>query len=113
MYYTCVHSQTFGDSDKKILYGLYAAVEHIGSLHGGHYATYVRRRPFQRAKDIHLATRHSIQSTDVTLKKKYNEKTAEEGEWYYTNDSQVSKCNPEIVLNCRPYLLFYEMLPKM
>ena len=111
--YVCVLSQTFGDSDKKILYGLYAAVEHIGSLHGGHYTTYVRQRPFQRAKDLHSTVRHSTQSTDVTLKNKYIREAAEEGEWYYTNDSQASKCNSNRVLNCLPYLLFYEMLPKM
>ena len=94
------------------MYGLYAAVEHIGSLHGGHYATYVRRRPLQEAKYI-CSARHSMQSTDVKLRRKYNRRAAEEGEWYYTNDSHTSKCNPNTVLNCRPYLLFYEMLPKM
>ena len=94
------------------MYGLYAAVEHNGSLHGGHYAAYLRRRPLQNTRNLHSIMKHSM-STDVTLKRKYNQEAAKEGEWHYANDSQVSKCNPNAVLNCRPYLLFYEMLPKI
>ena len=106
--------QNLADMDKRILYGLYAVVEHSGSLHDGHYATYVRRRrPIWQPKEDQSLMKCSMQSSDVTLKRKYNEKAAEEGEWYYANDSYISKCNLDSVLHCQPYLLFYEMLPYM
>ena len=96
------------------MYGLYAVVEHNGSLHNGHYVTYVRHRPVHNAKDHSSgssATECSMQGSSGEQKRKYDQNAAEVGEWHCTNDSYVSKCNWSKVYHCQPYLLFYELLP--
>ena len=90
------------DKQDKILYGLYAVVVHGGSLHGGHYTAYVRRRP-----PVHEQTQ-----TPKGNSWKYDENAALQGKWHYTSDSHVSsRCNFESVATSQAYLLFYERLP--
>ena len=90
------------DKQNKILYGLYAVVVHGGSLHGGHYTAYVRRRP----------PVHEQVQTPNGNSWRYDERAALQGEWYYTSDSHVSsQYNFESVARSQAYLLFYERLP--
>jgi len=96
-----------GDKDRKIIYSLYAVVEHNGSHHGGHYKAYVKRRPFRKTKDGLSLMRSSKKHTDVTAKEKCSH-SATEGEWYCTNDSHASKCNFNSFKRCQPFILFYE-----
>jgi len=90
------------DKENKILYGLYAVVVHGGSLHGGHYTAYVRRRrPVY--EQMQVPKRDSW---------KYDEGAATKGEWHYTSDSHVSsQCDFSSVAGSQAYLLFYELLP--
>ena len=91
------------------MYSLYAVVEHNGSLHGGHYKAYVKRRPLRKTKDSQSIIRSFGEHTDVTAKRKCSHNTTEEGEWYCTDDSHVSKRNLNSVQHCKPFLLFYEI----
>ena len=96
--------QKFGDGANKILYGLYAVVEHMGStLSAGHYIAYVKRRP-KRDKPT------SPKATDV--KWLYDEAAASEGIWFRTSDLTIKECKDfKEVEGSEPYLLFYELLP--
>lgn len=96
--------------NNKILYGLYAVVVHSGSLHGGHYTAYVRQRPVQLDQ---TGANQMAQPVNATYDRKrvYDVKAADNGEWYYTSDSHVSRCRFSEVQRCQAYLLFYEMLP--
>lgn len=84
---------------------------HSGSLHGGHYTAYVRQRPVQM--DHHsMANQMSLPvNAAYDQKRVYDAKAADNGEWYYTSDSHVSRCRFSEVQRCQAYLLFYEMLP--
>ena len=94
----------------KILYGLYAVVVHSGSLHGGHYTAYVRQRPVQTDQSVANRIAHPVNAA-YDQKRVYDVKAADDGEWYYTSDSHVSRCRFSEVQRCQAYLLFYEMLP--
>ena len=103
----CIHhsgySQEFADCSMKILYGLYAVVEHRGtSLSGGHYVAYIRRR------DKKLSEGVSQPSCMI-----YNEDEAKKGEWFFADDRRVKKLPGgfEDVKKCQAYMLFYERLP--
>jgi len=90
------------DKEKRILYGLYAVVVHGGSLQGGHYTACVRWRPA-----VH-------EQTQVAKGNfwKYDERAANDGEWYYTSDSHVSsRSDFKGIAGAQAYLLFYELLP--
>ena len=80
---------------------------HSGSLHGGHYTAYVRQRPVQSVAN------QMAQPVNAAYDQKrvYDMKAADNGEWYYTSDSHVSRCRFSEVQRCQAYLLFYEMLP--
>ena len=93
------------------MYGLYAVVVHSGSLHGGHYTAYVRQRPIQVADQSLVNQINQPVNAAYDLKRVYDVKAADEGEWYYTSDSHVSRCRFSEVQRCQAYLLFYEMLP--
>ena len=97
--------QKFGDGASKILYGLYAVVEHMGStLSAGHYIAYVKRRP-KIDKPI------SPKTTDV--KWLYDESAVQEGSWFRTSDLTIKECKEGFkeVERSEAYLLFYELLP--
>lgn len=106
LYYLCntlLLLQKFGDGANKILYGLYAVVEHMGStLSAGHYIAYVKRRP-KRDKP------KSPKTTDV--KWLYDKAAADEGVWFRTSDLTIKECQVEEVERSEAYLLFYELLP--
>ena len=92
------------------MYGLYAVVVHGGSLHGGHYTAYVKRR--RLIKDHSALLNYSTDPIQNSFRK-YNSKAAEEGKWFYTSDSHTSGSPKEQVQGCQAYLLFYERLPMM
>ena len=85
---------------------------HSGSLHGGHYTAYVRQRP-PRTENDQLTVDHIARPVNAAydVKRIYDVKDADNGEWYYTSDSYVSRCRFSEVQRCQAYLLFYEMLP--
>ena len=74
---------------------------HSGSLHGGHYTACVRQRPIRK----------NLSKQPDVGQQTYDEKAAEDGQWYYTSDSHVSTSGFDAVKGCQAYLLFYEMLP--
>uniref|UniRef100_A0A1B6EAV3 Uncharacterized protein n=1 Tax=Clastoptera arizonana TaxID=38151 RepID=A0A1B6EAV3_9HEMI len=84
-------TKSVSPDQSQILYSLYAVVEHMGTLHGGHYVAYVK----VRSKDAY----------DPTTKE------PKPGKWYYISDSSVSLASEERVLKSQAYLLFYERFP--
>ena len=92
------------------MYGLYAVVVHSGSLQGGHYTAYVRQRPVLTDQSVANQIAHPVNAA-YDQKRVYDVKAADDGEWYYTSDSHVSRCQFSEVQRCQAYLLFYEMLP--
>ncbi|XP_046674068.1 ubiquitin carboxyl-terminal hydrolase 45-like [Homalodisca vitripennis] len=71
-----------------ILYSLYAVVEHMGTLHGGHYVAYVKVRS------------HKEQQPGCPPP----------GKWYNISDSRVRDVDESTVLKTQAYLLFYERI---
>ncbi|XP_075238201.1 ubiquitin carboxyl-terminal hydrolase 16-like isoform X2 [Lycorma delicatula] len=69
----------------QVLYSLYGVVAHSGTLHGGHYYSYVKVRTGQG-----------------------EEGEPSPGTWYYVSDSHSREVAVEIVQNCQAYVLFYE-----
>ena len=92
------------------MYGLYAVVVHSGSLHGGHYTAFVRQRPVRLEQSAANDIAQPVNAA-YDQKRVYDTRTANNGEWYYTSDSHVSRCRFSEVQKCQAYLLFYEMLP--
>lgn len=95
-------SKEFGDCKKRILYGLYGVIEHCGrGLFGGHYVAYLRRREKKIQESFVNPSRFC-----------YNEDEAKQGEWFLTNDRQVTKVvgGFDKVKSCQAYILFYERL---
>ncbi|KAL3274689.1 hypothetical protein HHI36_016067 [Cryptolaemus montrouzieri] len=101
---------TFEEGQTKILYSLYGVVEHSGSIHGGHYVSYVKVRP-QLDKNNYrwnfLPRNQAIKKDNTALKK---EPSIPTGKWYYISDSYVSEVTEAKVLEAQAYLLFYERI---
>lgn len=77
-------------SEPFVLYQLYGIVVHSGSMSGGHYVAYTRRR------ELPISDKASLE--DIR------------NEWHYFSDSSVSKATLESVLNQQAYILFYERI---
>ncbi|XP_065912947.1 ubiquitin carboxyl-terminal hydrolase 45-like isoform X2 [Dysidea avara] len=97
--------EEFADSSMKILYGLYAVVEHRGNcLSGGHYVAYIRRRNKKLAESVSHPSRMV-----------YDEDDAKKGDWFYVNDRQVKRLPGGFEdlkkQQVEVYMLFYERLP--
>ncbi|XP_042027867.1 ubiquitin carboxyl-terminal hydrolase 2-like [Salvia splendens] len=61
-------------------YRLVGAVEHLGTMRGGHYVAYVRGSPGY----------------------------GDDGAWYHVSDAYVRQASLDEVLRCEAYILFYE-----
>jgi len=97
-------TQEFSDTNGDVYYGLYAVIEHKGdSLKYGHYIAYIRRRPI----------RNPTRCDDA--KGEYDKTAAHDGKWFYTSDLTVRECQRgfDQLKDCEPYMLFYEILPRM
>ena len=96
--------QTYGDKDKKILYGLYAVVVHQGtSLHCGHYIAYVREQLINKPA---LHDQHHVEDW-----REYKANYGRDRKWYFASDTYTRECQYEDVRKCEAYMLFYELLP--
>ena len=88
------------------MYALKGVIIHNGSLHSGHYYTFLRT----------TETTEQFQ-TDCNSIGCYDESAGYKGKWYCANDSVVTDVSekhsgiPEKVKNSSGYLLFYELLP--
>ena len=93
------------DRNGRIMYGLYGVVVHNGpTLRGGHYIAYVKQRPTRQQQT-------SLAASDW----EYDLKAATEDDtWYYTSDNAIRRCSRGFgdVRQAKPYLLFYELLPR-
>lgn len=67
---------------KPLLYFLRGIVHHGGSLHGGHYTSYI--------------------NTSKLID--------DDNNWYYISDSSVSKVSIDRVKNCDGFMYFYEKI---
>ncbi|XP_019765732.1 ubiquitin carboxyl-terminal hydrolase 45 isoform X1 [Dendroctonus ponderosae] len=96
----------------EVLYSLYGVVEHSGSIHGGHYVSYVKvRAPL----DENSPRWHFIPKNQKELLKNNQQGVTEKpeppaGKWYYISDSYVSEVAESKVLSAQAYILFYERL---
>lgn len=82
-----------GGSSKEstsVLYQLYGIVVHSGSMSGGHYIAYTRRR------EQPISDKASLD--DI------------KNGWHYFSDSSASAASLESVLNQQAYILFYERI---
>lgn len=70
-------------------YRLLGVVEHLGTMRGGHYVAYVRRREKSRGK---------AEGEDGSFV------------WYHASDAHVRQVSFEEVLRCEAYILFYERI---
>lgn len=81
-------------------------IEHIGqSLQSGHYTAYVRRRPERQKK-----FKSKPASNKAWI---YDRKAAHDGVWCHASDLDIEECTwgIQMVKECKPYMLFYELLP--
>ena len=74
---------------EKYHYRLLGIVEHLGSMRGGHYVSYVRAGDKSRGK---------------------TEKENGGSIWYHANDAYVHEVSQDEVLHCEAYILFYEKI---
>uniref|UniRef100_H2YSG1 Ubiquitin carboxyl-terminal hydrolase n=1 Tax=Ciona savignyi TaxID=51511 RepID=H2YSG1_CIOSA len=96
-----VDCQRYADTASRILYELYAVVEHSGSLSRGHYTAYVKvREANKKLQDLVLGRDDIVPDNE--------EPSA--GVWYHTSDTQVTKTTQAKALNCNAYMLFYERI---
>uniref|UniRef100_H2YSG2 Ubiquitin carboxyl-terminal hydrolase n=1 Tax=Ciona savignyi TaxID=51511 RepID=H2YSG2_CIOSA len=91
-----VDCQRYADTASRILYELYAVVEHSGSLSRGHYTAYVKVREANKKLQDLVLGRDDIEPSA--------------GVWYHTSDTQVTKTTQAKALNCNAYMLFYERI---
>ena len=88
------------------MYALKGVIIHNGSLHSGHYYTFLRT----------TETTEQFQA-DCNSIGYYDESAGYKGKWYCANDSVVTDVSekhdgiPGKVKNSSGYLLFYELLP--
>ncbi|XP_078492551.1 ubiquitin carboxyl-terminal hydrolase 16-like isoform X1 [Ciona intestinalis] len=99
--FSTVDCQTYADSESRLLYELYAIVEHSGSLSRGHYTAYVKLKP-TNDNLIKFINKEDIMPDKDTEPSK--------GVWYHTSDTNVSKTTQAKALNCNAYMLFYERI---
>ena len=78
------------NKSRSVLYQLYGIVVHSGSMSGGHYVAYTRRR------ESPISDKASLD--DIR------------NGWHYFSDSSVSAASLESVLNQQAYILFYERI---
>ncbi|KAF7266574.1 ubiquitin specific protease 16/45 isoform X2 [Rhynchophorus ferrugineus] len=102
---------SFVPDQKKVLYSLYGVVEHSGSIHGGHYVSYIKVRPqldenSPRWNFIPKNQKEKIKE----LEGAQGNVEPPSGKWYYISDSYVSDVSESKVLSAQAYLLFYERL---
>ena len=89
----------------KTIYALKGVIVHNGSLHSGHYYTFLRT----------TMTTEQFQ-TDCKNIGCYDESAGYKGNWYCANDSVITHISeahkgiPEEVAGSSGYLLFYEQL---
>ncbi|KAF5270650.1 hypothetical protein FQA39_LY01388 [Lamprigera yunnana] len=106
----CQDLPTFEYGQNKILYALYGVVEHIGSLHGGHYVAYVKvRSPLQNQsyRWQYLPKNHKNDQSSRGAEANPDIPT---GKWFYVSDSSVLEVAESKVLSAQAYLLFYERI---
>ncbi|KAL0274865.1 UNVERIFIED_CONTAM: hypothetical protein PYX00_002897 [Menopon gallinae] len=111
----CKKSPTVRNDQNELLYSLYGVVEHIGTLHGGHYVAYVKVREPVKPGDPRWSFLPNGCSSEVAEKLNATQNGAvggtvepPPGRWYYVSDSMVSEVKEENVLRSQAYLLFYE-----
>ncbi|CAG0884372.1 unnamed protein product [Darwinula stevensoni] len=133
--YRCLRKEEEGQSEK-MLYSLYAVVEHSGTMNSGHYVAYVKSRPtspqfspcrflnYELSLQGHLPSLlHRFASWQAGQQEKKKEEGSKEGEngskdphvmssgkWYYVSDSRVMETTEAKVLHSQAYLLFYERI---
>lgn len=101
-------------NSNRVLYNLYAVVEHSGRISGGHYTAYVKVRSSRSIKNfLNSIEQSSIRLCKINeLKQLYSNEDQETdgnpGRWFYISDSRVSEVNEDAVAKCQAYLLFYE-----
>ncbi|KAL1494080.1 hypothetical protein ABEB36_009734 [Hypothenemus hampei] len=105
---------TIEPGQSKVLYSLYGIVEHSGSIHGGHYVSYVKvRAPLDennpRWRFIPKNQREQINKNFYELGATGTPEVPA-GKWYYISDSYVTEVPESKVLSVQAYLLFYERL---
>lgn len=75
--------------EEKYHYRLLGIVEHLGTMRGGHYVSYVRASGKSRGK---------------------TEKENSGSIWYHASDAYVREASLDEVLRCEAYILFYEKI---
>lgn len=71
---------SLNEGEVSILYSLRGIVQHGGSLHGGHYTSYI----------------NTAESKD------------DDSHWFHISDSSVRSVRVETVLQCSGFMYFYE-----
>lgn len=117
----CKNSPTVNKDQNELLYSLYGIVEHMGTLHGGHYVAYVKVRAPLKPDDPRwsfLPKRGVEALSEETTNQNYRITNGAvggtpeppPGKWYYVSDSRVVEAKEESVLRSQAYLLFYERI---
>nr|CAH7757613.1 unnamed protein product [Callosobruchus chinensis] len=103
---------TFEAGQTRVLYSLYGVVEHSGSMHGGHYVSYIKvRQPLdENSYRWQYLPKNQKEKLDNATKSATGEPTVPPGKWYYISDSFVNEIPESQVLGVQAYLLFYERI---
>lgn len=102
---------TVNAGQTEVLYSLYGVVEHSGSIHGGHYVSYVKvRAPLEEnSPRWHFIPKNQKELLNNQLGASEKPEPPA-GKWYYISDSYVSEVTESKVLSAQAYILFYERL---
>lgn len=84
-----------------MLYSLYGAVEHSGTMRSGHYTAYAKARVANRHLSDLVLRGDVPQDCDVESTK---------GQWFHISDTHVQAVPTAKVLSSQAYLLFYERI---
>ncbi|XP_016071978.1 PREDICTED: ubiquitin carboxyl-terminal hydrolase 16 isoform X1 [Miniopterus natalensis] len=93
--------KSVAEGSRRVLYSLYGAVEHSGTMRSGHYTAYAKARVANRHLSDLVLRGDVPQDCDVESTK---------GQWFHISDTHVQAVPTAKVLSSQAYLLFYERI---
>ncbi|EIN08933.1 cysteine proteinase [Punctularia strigosozonata HHB-11173 SS5] len=99
------------DKSGKCMYRLYAVVQHLGNMLGGHYVAYVALPPSRKDAPVSSPSSEGTPRDDSATSRHSKESGAEaQREWAYVSDTVVRLTTLDEVLKAKAYICMYERI---